>query len=134
MPHLLHGRGQLAAVEIAGLKLAAAARRGIERDDSAVEVWKKGQIGYLIQQLGSAKAAAQEIGVTADSVNPCRLGAPQAHPRVLDYLMPAQRLRLSPRAVKRPLSCYAHRSLRLDRRTYKATVSMDILSTEAISP
>lgn len=29
----------------------------------------KGQIGYLIRQFGSAKAVAQEIGVTADSVN-----------------------------------------------------------------
>ncbi|MFF4053918.1 telomere-protecting terminal protein Tpg [Streptomyces chartreusis] len=35
----------------------------------------KGQIGYLIRQLGSAKAVAQEIGVTADSVNRYRRGA-----------------------------------------------------------
>ncbi|MEU9271784.1 XRE family transcriptional regulator [Streptomyces sp. NPDC048251] len=35
----------------------------------------KGQIGYLIKQLGSAKAVAQEIGVTADSVNRYRRGA-----------------------------------------------------------
>ncbi|MEV0119061.1 XRE family transcriptional regulator [Streptomyces sp. NPDC050844] len=35
----------------------------------------KGQIGYLIRQLGSAKAVSQEIGVTADSVNRYRRGA-----------------------------------------------------------
>ncbi|OQD56739.1 hypothetical protein BM536_007065 [Streptomyces phaeoluteigriseus] len=29
----------------------------------------KGRIGYLIRQLGSFKAVAREIGVTADSVN-----------------------------------------------------------------
>lgn len=46
---------------------------------------------------------------------------------VLDQLMPPRRLRLSPRAVKRPLSRYAYKSLRVDRRTYKATISIDIL-------
>ncbi|MFF8382019.1 telomere-protecting terminal protein Tpg [Streptomyces sp. NPDC015661] len=40
----------------------------------------KGQIGYLLRQLGSAKAVAQEIGVTADSVNRYRRGA-RKHPR-----------------------------------------------------
>jgi hypothetical protein len=35
----------------------------------------KGRIGYLIKQLGSAKAVAREIGVTADSVNRYRRGA-----------------------------------------------------------
>lgn len=39
----------------------------------------KGRIGYLIKQLGSAKAVAQEIGVTADSVNRYRRGA-RKHP------------------------------------------------------
>jgi len=53
---------------------------------------------------------------------------------VLDQLMPARRLRLSPRAVKRPLSRYAYKSLRVDRRTYKATISIDIMLTEPISP
>ena len=41
--------------------------------------------------------------------------------RVLDNLMPDRRLRLSPRAVKRPLSRYAYKSLKIDRRSYKAT-------------
>ncbi|WP_432037916.1 hypothetical protein [Streptomyces cucumeris] len=48
---------------------------------------------------------------------------------VLEHLMPARRLRLSPRAVKSPLSRYAYKSLRVDRRTYKATLSIDILTT-----
>ena len=47
---------------------------------------------------------------------------------LLDNLLPARRLRLSPRAVKRPLSRYAYKSLRIDRRTYKATISIDILT------
>jgi len=47
---------------------------------------------------------------------------------VLDHPMPTRRLRVSPRAVKRPLSRYAYKSLRVDRRTYKATISIDILT------
>ena len=47
---------------------------------------------------------------------------------ILGNLLPARRLRVSPRAVKRPLSRYAYKSLRVDRRTYKATISIDILT------
>ncbi|MEU2591632.1 XRE family transcriptional regulator [Streptomyces albidoflavus] len=35
----------------------------------------KGQIGFLLKQFGSAKAVAQELGVTPDSVNRYRRGA-----------------------------------------------------------
>jgi len=35
----------------------------------------KGQIRYLLKQMGGTKAVAQEIGVTADSVNRYRRGA-----------------------------------------------------------
>jgi Insertion element 4 transposase N-terminal/Transposase DDE domain len=52
---------------------------------------------------------------------------------ILDNLLPARRLRVSPRAVKRPLSRYAYKSLRVDRHTYKATISIDIL-TIPLSP
>jgi hypothetical protein len=52
---------------------------------------------------------------------------------VLGHLMPVRRLRVSPRAVKRPLSRYAYKSLKVDRRTYKATINIDVL-TEPISP
>ena len=44
--------------------------------------------------------------------------------------MPARRLRVSPRAVKRPLSRYAYKSLAVDRRTYKATISINILTAD----
>jgi hypothetical protein len=47
---------------------------------------------------------------------------------VLTHPMPPRRRRVSPRAVKRPLSRYAYKSLRIDRRTYKATISIDILT------
>ena len=47
---------------------------------------------------------------------------------VLDQLMPTRRLRVSPRAVKRPLSRYAYKSLRVDRRTYQATIEINILT------
>ncbi|MEU1465292.1 transposase, partial [Streptomyces sp. NPDC005727] len=53
---------------------------------------------------------------------------------VLSHLMPTRRLRISPRAVKRPLSRYAYKSLRVERRTYKATISIDILLTAPNSP
>jgi len=53
---------------------------------------------------------------------------------ILGNLLPARRLRVSPRAVKRPLSRYAYKSLRVDRRTYKATISIDILMTNPPSP
>jgi hypothetical protein len=47
---------------------------------------------------------------------------------ILGNLLPARRLRLSPRAVKRPLSRYAYKSIHVDRRTYQATLSIDILT------
>lgn len=53
---------------------------------------------------------------------------------VLNQPMTARRPRVSPRAVKRPLSRYAFKSLRVDRRTRKTTTNIDILLTEAISP
>lgn len=53
---------------------------------------------------------------------------------VLNQPMTARRPRVSPRAVKRPLSRYAFKSLRVDRRTRKTTTNIDILLTEAVSP
>ena len=49
---------------------------------------------------------------------------------VLNQPMPARRLRAGPRAVKRPLSRHAYKSLRVDRRTCKATISVDILTAQ----
>ncbi|MFI6936817.1 telomere-protecting terminal protein Tpg [Streptomyces sp. NPDC050287] len=62
----------------------------------------KGQIGYLIRQLGSAKAVAREIGVTADSVNRYRRGA-RKHARadVAAKIEDAVRQRWQPQVRKR---------------------------------
>jgi hypothetical protein len=46
---------------------------------------------------------------------------------VLAHLLPARRLRVSPRAVKRAISKYQARGPNIDRTSYKATVSIDIL-------
>ncbi|MFF7311614.1 telomere-protecting terminal protein Tpg [Streptomyces sp. NPDC008137] len=62
----------------------------------------KGQIGYLIKQLGSAKAVAQEIGVTADSVNRYRRGARKhGRPDVAAKIDNAVRQRWQPQVRKR---------------------------------
>ena len=68
-----------------------------------------------------AQAANVIAGTTIDLVG--SIGR-----RLLDHLMPARRLRISPRAVKRPLSRYAYKSLRIDRRSYQATPHIDILA------
>jgi transposase IS4-like protein/DDE family transposase len=47
---------------------------------------------------------------------------------VLNGLLPTRRLRASPRIVKRAISKYQARSPNIDRATYKATVSIDILA------
>ncbi|MEU1212610.1 telomere-protecting terminal protein Tpg [Streptomyces sp. NPDC005791] len=62
----------------------------------------KGQISYLLKQMGSAKAVAQEIGVTADSVNRYRRGA-RKHARadVASKINDAVRSRWQPMVRKR---------------------------------
>ncbi|MFJ8697533.1 telomere-protecting terminal protein Tpg [Streptomyces roseolilacinus] len=57
----------------------------------------KAQIGYLIRQLGSARAVAAQIGVTADSVNRYRRGARQARPDIAAKIDAAVRQRWQPR-------------------------------------
>jgi hypothetical protein len=49
--------------------------------------------------------------------------------RVLDNLMPDRRLRLTPRIVKRALSKYNATGPNIDRRTYKATLNINILTS-----
>ncbi|MFF3492847.1 telomere-protecting terminal protein Tpg [Streptomyces sp. NPDC002795] len=62
----------------------------------------KGRIGYLLRQLGSAKAVAQEIGVTADSVNRYRRGARKhARPDVAAKIDDAVRARWQPQVRRR---------------------------------
>jgi DNA-binding transcriptional regulator YdaS (Cro superfamily) len=62
----------------------------------------KGQIGYVLKQLGSAKAVAAELGVTADSVNRYRRGA-RKHARadVASKIDDAVRQRWQPQVRKR---------------------------------
>ncbi|MGQ4718885.1 telomere-protecting terminal protein Tpg [Streptomyces anulatus] len=62
----------------------------------------KGQIGYLLKQMGSAKAVAVELGVTADSVNRYRRGA-RKHARadVASKINDAVRSRWQPMVRKR---------------------------------
>ena len=52
--------------------------------------------------------------------------------RVLDNLLPPRRPRTCPRAVKRPLSRYAHQSLRIDRTTYKATLKVSVCPGQSV--
>jgi hypothetical protein len=48
--------------------------------------------------------------------------------RVLDNLMPERRLRVCPRIVKRAISKYQARGKDIDRRSYKATLNIDIIA------
>ncbi|MFE5515890.1 telomere-protecting terminal protein Tpg [Streptomyces sp. NPDC056529] len=62
----------------------------------------KGQIGFLLKQFGSAKAVAQELGVTADSVNRYRRGARKhARPDVAAKIDDAVKTRWQPLVRKR---------------------------------
>ncbi|MCG0069146.1 XRE family transcriptional regulator [Streptomyces tricolor] len=62
----------------------------------------KGQINYLIKKLGTARAVAAEIGVTADSVNRYRRGARKHPPKaVQDRITDAVRSRWQPRVRER---------------------------------
>jgi hypothetical protein len=52
---------------------------------------------------------------------------------LLHNLMPERRLRVSPRSVKRPLSRYAYKSLGVDRKSYLATLRIDIIAGQPTS-
>ncbi|MFD7612377.1 telomere-protecting terminal protein Tpg [Streptomyces sp. NPDC059828] len=59
-------------------------------------------INYLMRQLGSARAVAAELGVTADSVNRYRRGARKHPPKpVQDRINEAVRSRWQPRVRER---------------------------------
>ncbi|MFE6462375.1 telomere-protecting terminal protein Tpg [Streptomyces cinereoruber] len=61
----------------------------------------KGQINYLLKQLGSTKAVAAELGVTADSVSRYRRGARRARPDVAARIDDAVRSRWQPGVRRR---------------------------------
>jgi hypothetical protein len=88
-------------------------------------------IGGVRVQVGESARdqIIQGAGIIADTV----IELVGTIGRAVLELMPARRLRVSPRAVKRPLSRYAYKSLKADRRTYKATLGFNIL-TPTISP
>ena len=52
---------------------------------------------------------------------------------VLDNLMPIRRLRTNARTVKQAISKYNARGPNIDRRTYKATLTIDILTGPALT-
>jgi hypothetical protein len=52
---------------------------------------------------------------------------------ILDNLMPARRLRTNTRTVKRAISKYNARGPNIDRRTYKATLNINILTGQALT-
>lgn len=62
----------------------------------------KGRINYLLKQLGSAKAVAAELGITADSVNRYRRGARKHPPTdITSKIDDAVRVRWQPQVRKR---------------------------------
>lgn len=62
----------------------------------------KGQIGFLLKQMKSAKAVAQELGITADSVNRYRRGARKNPPKdIRQKIDAAVRVRWQPQVRKR---------------------------------
>jgi hypothetical protein len=66
----------------------------------------------------------QATGVIADTVIDLIGGIGR---RVLDNLLPERRIRVSPRIVKRAISKYQARGPNINRRSYKATLSINIL-------
>jgi hypothetical protein len=84
-----------------------------------------GRASFTIALHAAREQVIQAAGVIASETIDLA-GAIGRH--ILDNLLPPRRLRVGPRAVKRPLSRYAYKSLRLDRRTYKATISITILT------
>ena len=98
---------------------ATAAIPGTDPDRASFSIALQAARDQIIQAGGIAGTVIDLVGAIGRAV--------------LDQPMPPRRLRVSPRAVKRPLSRYAYKSLRVDRRTYKATISIDILTTQ-LSP
>ncbi|MFB7657895.1 MULTISPECIES: telomere-protecting terminal protein Tpg [unclassified Streptomyces] len=77
-------------------------RAGRETYTTAPPRTLKGQINYLMRQLGTARAVAAELGVTADSVNRYRRGARKHPPKaVQDRITDAVRSRWQPRVRER---------------------------------
>jgi len=81
--------------------------------------------------LNSARdQVVQAAGVIADTVIDLigKIGR-----LVLDNLLPERRLRVNARTVKRAISKYNARGPNIDRRTYQATISMNVLTGPALT-
>ena len=94
---------------------AASTRPGIDPDRAS----------FTIAWQAARDQLVQASSVIADTVIDL-VGTIGRH--VLAELMPARRLRVCPRIVKRAISKYQARGPNIDRTSYKATVSIDILA------
>jgi hypothetical protein len=81
--------------------------------------------GFTIAYHTARDQLVQAANVLADTVVDL-VGTIGRH--VLADLMPARRLRVCPRIVKRAISKYQARGPNIDRTSYKATVSIGILT------
>ena len=80
---------------------------------------------FTIALSAARDLLTQAAGVIADTIVDL-IGA--IGRRVLGNLLPDRRLRVSPRIVKRALSRYPARGPNINRRSYKATLSINILA------
>ena len=80
---------------------------------------------FTIALNAARDQVVQAAGVIADTVIDL---AGTIGRLILANLLPPRRLRLNPRAVKRALSKYPATGLNLNRTTYKATISIDVLT------
>ena len=94
---------------------ATSTRPGIDPDRASFTIALHTALDQLIQAAGVIASA------TIDLVG--KIGR-----AVLDNLLPDRRLRVSPRIVKRAISKYNARGPTINRTSYKATLSIDILT------
>jgi hypothetical protein len=83
------------------------------------------RVSFTVAVQAARDLIVQAANVIADTTIDL-VGAIGRH--LLNNLMPARRLRISPRAIKRPLSRYAYKSLGVDRKSYQATLSINIIA------
>ena len=86
--------------------------------------------GFSIALNAARDQLIQAAGVIADTAIDLagRIGR-----QVLDNLMPDRRLRVNARTVKRAISKYNARGPNIDRRTYKATININVLTQPTLT-
>ena len=85
---------------------------------------------FTIALHAARDQVVQAAGVIADTVIDL-IGAIGQH--VLDNLLPARRLRVNARTVKRAISKYNARGPHIDRRTYQATITINVLTEPTLT-